>query len=327
MWRARTVGFSSLVSILALVAVSSARAADPWAEPDLPAATIENARWLTGVPLGGLGVGKVELYADGAFARATTNHNWDRDTGLLRDAFFAVAANHGGTWQGRLLRLFADGEYAGVSKPTGTRYVGVFPRAWLTFQDGEFPLEVKLTAFSPLVADSSNDSALPIAFFRVRLHNPSFEAAEARVAFSWPNLIGFGGQRGISWNPLFGNKQDPSTVGTLEGLRFDSTTSRSGIERNVQGLHLIAVDSADTERVWRVNTWQSGGSDVPWWSAFASGGEPTAPEPAPGLKRAGVIGADLVRLVQVDSGLIVLTSNGPDGSIPARSARWQASAP
>jgi predicted phage baseplate assembly protein len=37
---------------------------------------------------------------------------------------------------------------------------------------------------------------------------------------------------------------------------------------------------------------------------------------------AGVIGADLDRL-QVDSGLTILTSNGPDSSIPARSARWQ----
>jgi hypothetical protein len=38
---------------------------------------------------------------------------------------------------------------------------------------------------------------------------------------------------------------------------------------------------------------------------------------------AGVIGADLDRLVQVQSGLTVLTANGPDASIPARSARWQ----
>ena len=40
---------------------------------------------------------------------------------------------------------------------------------------------------------------------------------------------------------------------------------------------------------------------------------------------AGVIGTDLDRLLQVDGGLTVLTSNGPDGSIPARSARWQGS--
>lgn len=42
---------------------------------------------------------------------------------------------------------------------------------------------------------------------------------------------------------------------------------------------------------------------------------------------AGVVGADLDKLVQVEfgttGGLIVLTANGPDGSIPARSARWQ----
>ena len=38
---------------------------------------------------------------------------------------------------------------------------------------------------------------------------------------------------------------------------------------------------------------------------------------------AGVIGADLDRLIQVNAGLTVLTSKGPDGSIPARSALWQ----
>ena len=38
---------------------------------------------------------------------------------------------------------------------------------------------------------------------------------------------------------------------------------------------------------------------------------------------AGVIGADLDRLVQVEAGLTVRTSSGPDGSIPARTARWQ----
>ncbi len=270
-----------------------ARAADPWARPDLPAATVENARWQSGVPLGGMGVGKVELYADGAFARATTNHNWDRDTGLLRDAFFAVAARGSGDWQGRLLRLFPEGEYDGVEKPHGTRFLGLFPRAWLSFQDDRFPLEVRLAAFSPLVAESADDSSLPVALFRVTLHNPSFSAASARLAFSWPNLVGFGGQRGISWNPVFGNQQQPSTTGTLEGLRFDSTQSRSGIERNVQGTHFIGVDSGAGERVWRVPTWQSGGSDVPWWSAFASGGEPSAPEPLPGLRRAGVVGLDL----------------------------------
>jgi hypothetical protein len=37
----------------------------------------------------------------------------------------------------------------------------------------------------------------------------------------------------------------------------------------------------------------------------------------------GVIGADLDRLIQVESGFTVRTSSGPDGSIPARSARWQ----
>ena len=38
---------------------------------------------------------------------------------------------------------------------------------------------------------------------------------------------------------------------------------------------------------------------------------------------AGVVGTDLDRLIQVESGLTVRTANGPDGSIPALSARWQ----
>jgi hypothetical protein len=38
---------------------------------------------------------------------------------------------------------------------------------------------------------------------------------------------------------------------------------------------------------------------------------------------AGVLGTDLEQLMQIESGLTVFTSSGPDGSVPARSARWQ----
>ena len=38
---------------------------------------------------------------------------------------------------------------------------------------------------------------------------------------------------------------------------------------------------------------------------------------------AGVIGSYLDQLIQVDAWRTVLTSSGPDGSIPARSAHWQ----
>ncbi len=282
-----------LVLSAALCAAPARAADDPWAPPDLGAATVINARWESGVPLGGLGVGKVELYADGGFAKATTNHNWDRDTGFLRDAFFAVAAEGDPGWQGRLLRLFPDGEYGGVTKPQGTRYVGLFPRAWIDFSDTTFPLDARITAFSPLIADDVDDSALPLAFFRVRLTNHGLSAVKARVAFSWPNLIGYGGMRGISWNPLFGNKQEAVSAAPLEGLRFESTADRPGIEANVQGIHLTAVEPKNGDAVWRVGTWASGGDTIPWWDAFASGGQPSAPEPAPGLRRAGVMGIDV----------------------------------
>lgn len=70
---------AALALALALTVILQAEA-----EFDSSTGQIRDARWRSGVPLGGIGCGAIELLTDGAFGNATTNHNWDRPTGVLR---------------------------------------------------------------------------------------------------------------------------------------------------------------------------------------------------------------------------------------------------
>jgi len=93
--------FASLVHT---TAARSQEAVKPSFDP--ATGTITDARWESGVPLGGIGVGKVELLTDGGFGNFTHQHNWDRPYGWVKGAFAAVRARYlritnGGSVPGR----------------------------------------------------------------------------------------------------------------------------------------------------------------------------------------------------------------------------------
>ncbi|MEW6252531.1 MAG: discoidin domain-containing protein [Planctomycetota bacterium] len=180
-----------------------------------PGRGIHNQRWRSGVPLGGLGCGKLELLTDGAFGNFTINHNWDRPTGLVRGTFFALrAAGHT-----TLLRLKRPGEYphvAAAERRDGMQfgnvaevaYQGLFPRALLRF--GGLGLTLELDACAPLIPYNVDDSALPVAFFTFRLCAP--RATSVALLCSWENLLGWGGRRQIAWEDRSGNTHAPVQI-------------------------------------------------------------------------------------------------------------------
>ena len=161
------------------------------------APVVRNQRWRSGLPLGGLGCGKLELLTDGSFGKFTINHNWDRPTGVVRGAFLGLRRDDTLT----LLRLHRPGEYAAdagraagiarLANVPATESVGLFPRARVRF-DG-LPVEVTLEAFCPLIPGNIDDSALPVALLTVTLRS----AADTRLGLllSWENLLGVGGRR------------------------------------------------------------------------------------------------------------------------------------
>jgi len=211
---------------------------------------VRNQRWRSGVPLGGLGCGKIELLTDGAFGNFTCNHNWDRPTALVRGSFFALH-DAGRT---TLLRLKRHGEYdrPNLRNVPEVEYNGLFPRATVRF--GGLPVEIELEAFSPLIPHNIDDSALPVAFFTFRLR--ADQKKTVSLLFSWENLLGCGGRKQFAWTDRSGNRHEPISLalgshdGPVEnrshnwtGLRFTTTP---GKPENVTGEYLVLSDGRTT---------------------------------------------------------------------------------
>lgn len=62
-----------------------------------------------------------------------------------------------------------------------------FPIATLIFSDDDFPAEIKLTSFNPMIPLDDKNSSLPCAFFNVEIKNTSSETIEYQTAFSVQN--------------------------------------------------------------------------------------------------------------------------------------------
>ncbi len=255
------------------------------ADFDADTGLIMSERWRTGVPLGGIGCGAVELLTDGSLGNATLNHNWDRPTGLLRGAFAAVQVRAGDHATARLLRLPAPQEYANAQNVKGTRYLGLYPRAEVSFTDPDLPVEVSLHAWSPLIRLSSRDSALPVAFFDFTVKNPGPEAVQAAVAMSWENILGFGGWRDVNWESTEGNRQRPMTTGPLRGLHFTTTQSYADRRQNVVGEYFLGAATQEGVSISECPSWDAAGQGISFWQGFAERGElpgvTTVAEPAP----------------------------------------------
>jgi len=141
----------------------------------------------SGVPLGGMGCGKLEIASDGLMTAFTGNNNQDCPVYRMPGSFFALSA--GG--QTRILR----------SDPLGLPYEPLasrrsdleFPIAGLEFSDPALPVSARIEAFSAHIPGNAADSALPCVFFEVALKNGADREEDAAFCFSWENLVNVGG--------------------------------------------------------------------------------------------------------------------------------------
>ena len=257
---------------LLLIMISTVVAAH--AEYDVNTNTVTGERWAAGVPLGGIGCGKVELLTDGWMGRATINNNFDRATGVLRGAFFAVRASGGGKTAARMLRLAADDEYVNVENIQGVEYTGMFPFANIVYSDTGLPVRVSLEAFSSLVAHDTGDSSLPVAMFEVTVENVSGRDQDVDVLMSWPNLLGYGGDSENEWDSYEGNTQKAAWKDALFGLSYSTTQGYMDIRKNTLGDYFMGAEQAEGQSVSYLAGWDSDAGEIPFWDSFRENGSP-----------------------------------------------------
>ncbi len=168
----------------------------------------------SGIPLGGLGTGSVELMDTGRFRdwELFNNYQWsgNRDETppemWSEDAFFALRVRReNAAPRVRLLHLEDDPtrtvspshdqayiyNYPFLRNVAGIAYCGQYPFARLRYEDESLPVEIELEAFSPFIPHNAKDSALPLAFFTFTVRNASEVPCEASLMFSLRNCTGY----------------------------------------------------------------------------------------------------------------------------------------
>jgi uncharacterized protein (DUF608 family) len=276
------------------------------AQPDASIGLAADERWASGVPLGGIGCGAVEVLTDGGLGGVTINNNWDRPTGFVRGGLMAVyAAPSGGKGAACLLRLGSADEFKSVANVRHVLFRGLWPEAHLSFSDDRLPVAVSVRAWSPLIPRNVDDSALPAAVFDFTVTRPQDALAadlDVSLLMAWPNLLGFGGGGGASWESYDGNHQVPLQQRSLSGLRFTTSQHWPDRRQNTVGDYFLAADSAAfadpavQRRVEVLPVWDAAADTPSWWDRFASAGAlpPAPPDSVPAPKRPA--GAVIVRL-------------------------------
>jgi non-lysosomal glucosylceramidase len=266
-----------LVLIIAVPAWLGAQSAiTPVIDPKT--GVVHSSTLLSGMPLGGIGTGKVEILTDGSFAHATIMNNQDRPTGPLPGCFAAIWTRAGTQTSARVLALNSP-----YGLPTVTRldFDGLAPQAQLTYPDPALPFAVNLLAFSPLTPFVIKDSGYPAAALVFRLKNTLPVPVEVSVVISWEGLLGVGSDgRGGPFHDR--NGVQVATIPSAEGyfgLRFSSPplpASSDNADRqhaNAGGEMVLMAYPSRPQTTVTTAGWNALDAKPGWWEQFSKSGD------------------------------------------------------
>ncbi|PSR22422.1 MAG: hypothetical protein C7B45_06805 [Sulfobacillus acidophilus] len=214
----------------------------------------------SGVPLGGIGAGKIEWCPDGAFRNITTQNNWDnpitvgqwkQDTHEYLCGFAPEFSSRG--IEGSFLGVYVDGVGMLVLKededplyhtvPVGSiRYQGRFPTIHTDYKPWG-GINIAVDAWSGLNLGDADpeykNSALPAAVFIVTLTNRSEQSRYVAATFSWAHIVGVGGYPQARVHDLRDNTIHAEQTGDFLHLIFDH--ARSKVDARIEGHYALTV--------------------------------------------------------------------------------------
>jgi uncharacterized protein (DUF608 family) len=196
----------------------------------------------SGVPLGGIGAGKVEIFSDGTLSNFTHQNNWDNPIGSTGglNHIDARVGYHFAIWTSGctegaepVARLLQTPNIAGLPRVERIKYRGEYPFAKLDYIDSSLPVQVRLEAFSPVVPGNLELSAMPVAMFIFTLTNRNLESAEdAAIMATARNTVS-------AWN--VGRYNQTVAKGDVRGVLFSSDSPLP--TDTAQGTVCLATDA------------------------------------------------------------------------------------
>jgi len=260
----------------------------------------------SGLPLGGIGAGKIEFGRDGRFTNITINNNWDcpivdgsakqptiphilegfqgsiLENSIRRQSIYS-AEGVPGAWLAAYTPLDGAKVLKTHSRPAficlnenEIDFEGRFPVAHVNYPKFK-GISLELDAFSSFaVPDFSEDyhnSALPLALFVFRIRNNTTEVLPISLMMSWQNLNGIGGYAGYPINqfasipPVFRNKSFGS------GLWF-AHDSKEQIDLRVVGNYSLRVWTDQSDAIVSYYAgWAPTDNGHDLWDLFSRAGE------------------------------------------------------
>ena len=169
----------------------------------------------SGVALGGIGTGSIELRKDGNFYNWSIFNNYPLGTGPHFDLpawpgdspeasylFFLVRYQvEGESPKMKILQLndtLGEGGMDGIlyyypwmSGVDQIEYAGRFPFVNIRYTDSEMPLEIELEAFSPFIPHDVKNSSLPLIYFNFNIRSKSDKPVDVLLIGTLRNLVGY----------------------------------------------------------------------------------------------------------------------------------------
>ncbi|MBL7197895.1 MAG: hypothetical protein ISS47_07320 [Candidatus Omnitrophica bacterium] len=149
----------------------------------------------SGVTLGGIGAGKLDIMPSGVLDNFTFLNNLNKPfTNSSENETVGVLGYHFGIYykdsKKKISKLLQTVKISDCPTVEEIKYKGEFPFAHLDYQDREIPLKISLEAHSPFIPREEKNSCLPTAVFQFKISNPSSRYVDAALFINVRNIIG-----------------------------------------------------------------------------------------------------------------------------------------
>ncbi|MCL5988953.1 MAG: GH116 family glycosyl hydrolase [Candidatus Thermoplasmatota archaeon] len=161
-----------------------------------------------GLPMGGIGAGKIEIDNKGKIINVTILNNWSDPLQILQGFhIFIKPDNDDGFFLEKEINVLGF-----ENNKLEISYEGKYPITTIEYKHKK--IKVKLQAFSPIIAKDISSSTLPAVGFKISVSGCS----SGNIYFSFPNIIGSGSagrvnrrlENGILFTNSMTNDYDPS---------------------------------------------------------------------------------------------------------------------
>lgn len=169
----------------------------------------------SGIAMGGIGTGSIELRKDGNFYNWSIFNNYPFGTGPMFELLTKPYTNNDESYLFFLVRYQVEGEqpkikllqsnksrqegglesiiyyYPWMDAISNIQYSARFPFSNLVFTDPEMPFEIELEAFSPFIPHDVKNSSLPGAYFNFKVTSKTDKNVDVMLLGSLRNLVGY----------------------------------------------------------------------------------------------------------------------------------------